>query len=162
MFGRPLVRAEVPEDREWKLALLRERWGSEVMVTRGRALRDLSDAPAFVAERRGKRAGLATYCIEGEECELTSLDAVQEGVGCGSALLRAVEDVARSAGCRRVCLITTNDNTKALRFYQRRGYVLAALQINEMARIRELKPGIPEIGLDGIPLRDVLELEKTL
>ena len=34
-----------------------------------------------------------------------------------------------------------------------------AVHPNALARSRELKPSIPEIGLDGIPLRDELELE---
>ena len=67
-----------------------------------------------------------------------------------------------TAGCRRVWLITTNDNLRALRFYQRRGFRLVAVHPNALARSRELKPSIPEIGLDGIPLRDELELELTL
>jgi Acetyltransferase (GNAT) family len=68
----------------------------------------------------------------------------------------------REAGCRRVWLITTNDNLRALRFYQRRGFRLVAVHPDALARSRELKPSIPEIGLDGIPLRDELELELLL
>ena len=69
---------------------------------------------------------------------------------------------AREAGCGRVWLITTNDNLRALRFYQRRGFRLVAVHPDALERSRELKPSIPEIGLDGIPLRDELELELTL
>jgi len=77
-------------------------------------------------------------------------------------MLEAVAAVAREEGCRRVWLITTNDNLRALRFYQRRGFHLVAMHPNALARSRELKPSIPEIGLDGIPLRDELELELSL
>jgi hypothetical protein len=36
---------------------------------------------------------------------------------------------------------------------------LAALHRDELERSRKLKPEIPELGLDGIPIRDELELE---
>lgn len=56
-------------------------------------------------------------------------------------------------------MITTNDNMKALRFYQKQGFVLKALYPNALEESRELKPEIPKIGIDNIPLRDEIELE---
>ena len=69
---------------------------------------------------------------------------------------------AREAGCTRLWLTTTNDNLDALRFYQRRGFVLAALYPDALIGSRPLKPEIPLIGAYGIPLRDELELEMEL
>lgn len=141
--------------------LLAESWGSTMMVSRGR-LFDVSDAPGFAAIKDGKPAGLVTYHLEGGECEVTSLDSLIEGIGIGSALLDAVKESAIAAGCKRLWLITTNDNTHALRFYQRRGFTLAALYPNALVESRKLKPQIPLIGIDGIPLRDEIELEMLL
>ncbi|MGW8250920.1 MAG: GNAT family N-acetyltransferase, partial [Anaerolineales bacterium] len=59
-------------------------------------------------------------------------------------------------------LITTNDNLPALRFYQKRGFHLVALYPNALAESRRLKPEIPFKGLDGIPLRDEIELEMLI
>jgi ribosomal protein S18 acetylase RimI-like enzyme len=139
---------------------LHELWG-ETVVSRG-AVHDPTALPGFVAEEGGERVGLLTYRIDGAKCEVVTIDAFPEGAGAGTALLGAAAGAARDAGCRRVWLITTNDNLRALRFYQRRGFRLAALHRNALERSRELKPSIPEIGLDGIPLRDELELELTL
>jgi ribosomal protein S18 acetylase RimI-like enzyme len=116
----------------------------------------------FVAERDREAVGLATYRIDGDECEIVTIDALVEGEGIGTALLDAVADAARAARCRRVWLITTNDNLRALRFYQRRGYVLVALHREAIAESRRLKPSIPETGEHGIPIRDELELELGL
>jgi hypothetical protein len=59
-------------------------------------------------------------------------------------------------------VITTNDNLDALRFYQRRGFRLAALHRGAVDDSRaRLKPQIPPIGDHGIKLRDELELEKV-
>ena len=59
-------------------------------------------------------------------------------------------------------LSTTNDNLRALGFYQKRGFQLCALRVNAMEEARKLKPGIPLIGEHGIPLRDEIELEIML
>jgi ribosomal protein S18 acetylase RimI-like enzyme len=80
----------------------------------------------------------------------------------GSALIEAATQAARRVGCRRLWLITTNDNTHALRFYQKRGFVIAAIHVNALEKARRLKPEIPLIGEDGIPLRDEIELEMIL
>jgi len=153
---RPLGEA----DRQWATGKLRELWG-EGVVSRGRLL-DATVLPGFVAEGDGEPAGLLTYRVDGGDCEVVTINAFLRGAGAGTALMEAVAAAARDAGCRRVWLITTNDNLRALRFYQRRGFRLAALHRDALDRSRELKPSIPEVGLDGIPLRDELELELTL
>ena len=147
-------------DREWVRETLRELWG-ETVVSRG-AVHDPTALPGFVAEEGGERVGLLTYRVDGADCEVVTIDAFPEGAGAGTALLDAAARAARDAGCGRVWLITTNDNLRALRFYQRRGFRLVAVHPDALERSRELKPSIPEIGLDGIPLRDELELELTL
>jgi ribosomal protein S18 acetylase RimI-like enzyme len=154
---RPLEEA----DRPFVSRLLESRWGSVRVVSRGRLHR--ADAlPGFVAERGGEAIGLATYHVEGDQCELVTLDSAVEGAGAGTALLDAVTEAARMSGCARLWLVTTNDNTHALRFYQKRGLTLAALHRNALAASRRLKPEIPTAGLDGIPLRDEIELERPL
>jgi RimJ/RimL family protein N-acetyltransferase len=78
------------------------------------------------------------------------------------ALIEAVKNTARAAKCKRLWLITTNDNLNALRFYQKRGFVLVAVHRNALEISRQLKPEIPLFGADGIPLRDEIELEMIL
>jgi ribosomal protein S18 acetylase RimI-like enzyme len=70
--------------------------------------------------------------------------------------------MAREVGCKRLWLITTNDNLHALRFYQRRGMHIAAVHVNALEESRRIKPEIPLMGMDGIPLRDEIELEIML
>ncbi|MBK9746752.1 MAG: GNAT family N-acetyltransferase [Chloroflexi bacterium] len=142
----------------WARQLIEDQWGSTRMVSRGR-LHDMTTLPGFVALIDDQRLGLVTYRLDGDECEIMSLDSRAEGQGIGSALLKAVQQVARAAGCRRLVLITTNDNTHALRFYQRRGWRLAALHVGAVDDGRRLKPEIPLIGHDDIPIHDEIELE---
>ncbi len=148
-------------DRAWANELAVEYWGSTLVISRGKR-HDISTQPGFVAWRGTQRAGLLTYHIEGRDCEVTALASATENIGAGSALLAAVEDAARAAGCSRVWLITTNDNLHALGFYQRRGYRLVAVYPGALDETRKIKPQIPLTGLNNIPLRDEIELEKML
>jgi len=88
-----------------------------------------------------------------------TLHAFQPFAGIGTALVQAVRDVAADEGCRRLWLITTNDNLDALRFYQRRDFELVAVHRDLRDTARRLKPSIPLVGDYGIPIRDELELE---
>jgi GNAT superfamily N-acetyltransferase len=148
-------------DRGWIDGFVTERWGSPVAVAHGVVFRP-SELPGYIALEGGEPVGLATYSVDGDACELVTIDSVVEGRGVGSALLEAVIGAARVAGCRRLRLTTTNDNLPALRFYQKRGFALVALRRGAVAESRRLKPEIPPAGLDGIPLRDELELELEL
>ena len=120
------------------------------------------DHPALVAERHGTLAGVLTFVLGAEDCEILTLHAAERFGGAGTALVHAVDALAADAGCTRLWLITTNDNVDALRFYQRRGFRLAALHRGAVDDSRaRLKPEIPPIGEHGIELRDELELEKV-
>jgi len=50
----------------------------------------------------------------------------------------------------------------ALRFWQKRGFKLLKVYPDAVANTRKLKPTIPIIGENGIPLRDEIELELQL
>jgi len=134
-----------------------ELWGGEVVISRGNAHR-VVELPGFIARIAGERIGVATYRLEGDTCELVTIDALRPHIGVGTALLAAVED---AAGDRRLWLITTNDNLDAIRFYQRRGYVLAAVYPGAIEASRRLKPQIPRVGNYGIPIRDELEFVRV-
>lgn len=155
------IRPLTASDHPWLAAFIAEHWGSAMMVVR-ETLYDATTLPGFVAVDGETVVGLVTYRIDGDDTEVMSLDSLREGQGIGWALLQAVMDAARAAGCPRLRLVTTNDNLHALRFYQRRGFRLIALRPDAVTRSRRLKPEIPLLGHDGIPLRDEIELEITL
>jgi N-acetylglutamate synthase-like GNAT family acetyltransferase len=98
--------------------------------------------------------------VNGSQCEVLTLHVDEAGRGVGTALVAEVKDIAGRAGCARLWVITTNDNVDALRFYQRRGFRLAALYTGAVDECRtRLKSEIPTVGDHGIPLRDELELD---
>ena len=128
------------------------------MVSRGR-MYSIDENPGFVAIKDDKPIGLITYELLGEECEITTLNSLEEGKGIGMAVINAVKDAAIQADCKRLLVITTNDNTQAIRFYQRYGFTIATIYPNSMEEARKIKPEIPLTGNDGIPLRDEIEFE---
>ena len=174
---RPLGR----EDREWVAHFLDEHWGTTQVVSRGKALYGHL-LEGFVAERgdddeneeteakddgedaeeKPKQLGLVTYHIENEECEITTIDSVDEQKGVGTALVDAVKEMAKEQGCKRIWLITTNDNLEALKFWQKRDYELVMVHRGAIAQARRIKPQIPIVGMHGIPIRDEIELEYQL
>jgi len=154
---RPLSAADVPEVRQW----WREHWGGDTMMMHGEVVHTDS-LEGFAAEEQGRWVGLVTFRIERGECEITSLDSLQERKGTGTRLMQQAIQKAREAGCRRLRLTTTNDNLNALGFYQKMGFVLAVLRRNALDEARKVKPGIPLVGRNGIPLRDEIELEFLL
>lgn len=150
-----------PVDRPQVAQVVTSAWGADLVVTRGRSYIP-SELPGFGAFQEARLVGLATYHISGPACELVTLNSLVPGQGLGRTLIDLVRERAWRAGCRRLWLITTNDNTRALRFYQIYGFRLAALHAGEIEKSRRIKPEIPPIGNDGIPIRDEIELELLL
>jgi GNAT superfamily N-acetyltransferase len=151
------VREFTPDDHDWAYALLFPN-GAPSRIASRQQLYDPLTLPGFVAWNDGKRVGLAIYIAGDDECELLSLDSAAENVGSGTALIEAVKTAARGAGCARLWLNTTNDNTHAIRFYQRRGFRLRTARPGAVDREREtIKPEIALRGNDDIPIRDELE-----
>jgi ribosomal protein S18 acetylase RimI-like enzyme len=158
------IRPLSPEYRDWATQLIKEQWGSERIVTRGIVHRT-EYLPGYVAVQEGKPVGLVTFAIHPDETthrdeiEIVTLNSLVECMGVGSALIGAVVMSGACANCKRVWLITTNDNLNAWCFYQKRGFHLVAVYPNALEQSRKLKPEIPLIGMEGIPLRDEIEFE---
>jgi len=140
---------------------IRDEWGGPMVVSLGN-LYDTSVLPGFAALDGDKLLGAVVYRVDGDECEVACIFSLVERIGVGRALLDAVIAEAKTLGCRRVWLITTNDNTKAIRFYQIYGFALRAVHIGSFAEVRRLKPGIPANGIDDIPLEHEFEFEIVL
>jgi ribosomal protein S18 acetylase RimI-like enzyme len=154
---RRLTRDDLPHLREFWI----EHWGGDFMVTRGKIQRP-EQLDGFVVEDGAEWMGLLSFIIADNELEVASLDSLREGRGIGTQLINAAIEEARRQDCRRVFLITTNDNLHALGFYQRRGFELVGVNRNALDEARKFKPNIPLIGMNNIPLRDEIELEMKL
>ena len=94
-------------------------WGGPELIVRGVAV-NVRKMPALIA---GEREGVAIFS-DTPPAELLLLAALREGRGIGTALLEAVIANLRERGATELRVMTTNDNLRALRFYQRRGFPL--------------------------------------
>jgi ribosomal protein S18 acetylase RimI-like enzyme len=155
------VRPLTEEERAWATQLETDTWGVRVVARLGELV-DPTRLPGFVASVGGEPVGLVTYAVRGDECEVVTIRSLREGLGIGRALLDAVRDAAIEARCRRLWLVTTNDNTRALALYQRWGMDIVGFHRNAVAGARCLKPSIPERDEHGVPIAHELELELLL
>lgn len=179
---RPLERT----DREWVAHFLDQHWGSTQLVSRGQAVYghllpgyiaetvpatgaaeadDDSDnaSTGDAAQEEAQPIGLLTYQLTSNACEILTLNSLRPGIGVGSALVETAINAMREVkDIERVWLITTNDNLPALKFWQKRDFELVAVHRNAIHQARRIKPQIPIVGLEGIPIRDEIELEFRL
>jgi len=154
---RRLTQSDLPRLRQfWK-----ENWGDEFVIAHG-VIYYPDTLDGFVALDAEEWIGEITFHLSGIDCEIVSLDSLRQGQGIGTRLIDKVIEEARTKGCQRIFLVTTNDNLNALGFYQKRGFELVAIHRGALNESRKVKPGIPLIGNDGIPLRDEIELEMSL
>lgn len=136
-------------------------WGTDFIVSVEKKLYG-KDLPGFSILENDKIIGLLTYHVKNNECEIVSLDSLRPNSGMGTKLVEKVISKARTEGFSRLWLLTTNDNVDAMRFYQKKGFVLKAVYPNAIEKSRELKQNIPEKGFYDIPIRDEIEFEFSL
>jgi ribosomal protein S18 acetylase RimI-like enzyme len=154
---RHLTATDLPRLRQFLI----EHWGSEEIISRGEVFRP-EHLEGFVVEDQKEWVGLVTYSIRDGECEVTSLDSLREEKGIGTILIEKAAEEARARKCSRLFLITTNDNLHALGFYQKRGFAIVTIYRGAVNESRKKKRSIPLVGMNGIPLRDEIELEIML
>lgn len=140
-----------------------QHFGGPEIDSRG-AWFDTRELPGLLAEHEGRQIAALSHTpmIAGRDCEIVALASHEAGRGAGTALLEACIAAARDAGCARLFLTTSNDNTPALRFYQKRGWRLVSVHRDSITRARLRKPTIPLYGHDAILIADELELEFAL
>ena len=133
-------------------------WGSDILVSRGKIYR-AEDLDGILVYDNGKIVGLGLYDVKNYECEIVLLETFVHNKGIGSQLIERIKEIAREKKCKRIWIITSNDNIDAIKFYQRKGFCISNIYINAIEESRKIKPEIPYIGNYGIPIRDEIELE---
>lgn len=135
-----------------------KQWGSEFIVSGNEKLFG-NELPGFMFEEHDEIIGLLTYHISGNDCEVVSLDSLKPNLGIGTKLINAIINKAKELGITKLWLMTTNDNLDALKFYQKRGFVLCGINTDAIKKSRDLGQNIPETGYYNIPIRDEIILE---
>lgn len=154
---RPINSSDIPTIHRAVEAL----WGSPVLVVHLEQY-NCDELPGLAAFLEGDLAGFLHYEIKEDTCEILTLAALTEGQGIGSALISSIEKLAAEKQCNRLLVATTNDNVHAIKFYQHRGFQIREVFWGRINLARKIKPTIPMIGENGIPIQDEILLEKDL
>jgi ribosomal protein S18 acetylase RimI-like enzyme len=128
------------------------------VVSRG-VLHETHLLPGMVVVDQGEPIGLLQYRRLADQLEIVVLIACRPRRGAGRRLLDAAKDLARVQACRRLWLITTNDNRSARAFYRTVGWRECAIHRDAVSEARRLKPGIPLIDAAGEPIKGEIEFE---
>lgn len=155
------IRGIEEPDREWVRETLSDSWGSSRIVSRG-VVHNADRLPGFIALLDQHYAGLLMYDVKEGMFEIVSLNVLEKRSGIGRALIQSAIHEARSLKCLRIWAITTNDNIAAIEFYQANRFKIARIHKDALNESRKLKPEIPYVGIDGVPIKDEIELELKL
>lgn len=85
------VRPLISMDRQWLSKVMRENWGSDIVVSRGRML-DTRKLPGFVAVMKGEPVAELTYNNEQDEFEIVTVGSMFENTGVGSGLIQTAKE----------------------------------------------------------------------
>jgi hypothetical protein len=121
---------------------------------------DPTDLPGLVAESdaAGELCGALTYRQSPSGFEVVTLNSLVEDRGIGSTLLAEARRRAGAAGLR-MFLVTSNENMRAMGFYQRRGMDMVALHRDFAVAVARSKPAALNAANDGIAFRHGIEFE---
>lgn len=151
------IRPSEEKDKAWVQQFIIKEWGANKIVTNG-SVYTPSLLSGLLAIQEEQPVGLLTYKIEENICKIVTLNAIEMHKGIGTALIEEIIRLSKEKGLQEISVITTNDNIDGLRFYQKRGFAIKVVRINELENSRKLKPEIPLLGNYDIPLRDEIEL----
>jgi ribosomal-protein-alanine N-acetyltransferase len=152
MLTDAVVRLALPADAAAIAAMSREAiehglpwsWRPERVA---RAIRDRDTNVAVIGEPGALAAfGIMSYRADDAHLLLFAVHRHRRRQGVGSALLQWLEDVARTAGCRRIRLEARWDNVAARSFYNEHGY-----------HERVIRPAMYSGVLDGVQLEKWLQ-----
>jgi ribosomal protein S18 acetylase RimI-like enzyme len=105
-----------PADEPAVARLLTESWGAATVHALALdAMIDASALPGWLAEAGGEIIGLLTYLRSGDLLDVITINTYRSGTGIGAALLDKLD-------APRIRVVTTEDNTHALDFYQHNGF----------------------------------------
>jgi len=152
------VRPLEQRDETARRASLTRAWGMPAVARRGELI-DLMALEGLVAVEGDDWLGMLMYANRADGFEVVAIHSERQGAGVGRSLMDAALATAKSFGADRLWLSTTNDNIRAIRFYQEWGMDLTAVLLDEVARSRKVKPVIPMHGEHGIPIRHEVEFE---
>ena len=116
------IRPVTPDDRPGSPRRSARRSDPSRLVSNERLTKTRPCSTASSSRTTAVRSAARSGTRVDGDAELVGLVTTYRGAGAGTALLDAVVERGRQDGWKRLWLITTNDNTDAIRLYQRAGW----------------------------------------
>jgi len=139
--------------------LVRQFWGEEKQLTFDIEF-NVAEQPAYVAKAGNSFAGFISLSENPDSLIIVALGVHPEyqGSGIGYSLIKKAESEARKKRKKKLQVSTSNDDLPALGFYQSLGFQIFEVIPNVIAK----KHGMALSGINGLPIRDELRLQKIL
>lgn len=154
------VRIGPSEDYDSARQLVVDTWGDDALIIYGRPHRTADMRLLEAVNTDGERLGMAYYKINNTMVLLGAIVITGPGKnGIASQLFDAVVAETKAAGMRKIRACTSNDNFAAMHFYQSRGMRFLSLYPGAVDAFRAMRPGLIKVGPNGIPVRDMIELD---
>lgn len=150
-----------PAQRAWVSGLMAQHFGSDRVMSLG-VLHDTQHLPGLVALRDTRPIGFLHFAVTETTCEIVALVSAVPRIGVARTLINELIARCLVQDVRRIILVTTNDNQAAQAFYRACGFRHTQTHVGAVDKARALKPEIPRVGFEGVPISDELEFEKIL
>ena len=156
----PLTIRPATRNDQTRIVKLADHFWSETQIESFGRSYQVDMLPAYVACDEDEIVGVASYAREGDATNMVMLHVLPQWQGRGAArdLIRAVVEMTRAEGAKRVIISTSNDDLPALGLYQRLGFTIMDVLVGQ---ILEHHGGV-ELGFAGIPVRDEIQMEHLL
>lgn len=133
-----------------------DNWHGSIMIIKGERV-DITTEDGYCIIDKNSVVAVVTYRLKNNICEITLLHTIKQRCGIGKMLVYEVIKTVRSKGVDTVMVVTTNDNVGAIAFYQKIGFDIVNIYRNSMDYVRKMKPTVPIMGENNIPLKHEIE-----
>lgn len=144
------------DNRKMLTQFIIDNWYGSIMIIKGERV-DITTEDGYCIIDKNSVVAVVTYRLKNNICEITLLYTVKQRCGIGKKLVHEVTKTVRNKGGDTVMVVTTNDNIEAIAFYQKMGFDIVNIYRNSMDYVRKMRPTVPIMGENNIPLRHEIE-----
>jgi ribosomal protein S18 acetylase RimI-like enzyme len=152
-------KATLNKERKKIQEFVKKFWGEQEQLTFNKKF-TVAKLPAYVAKYRNTIIGFISFAEVNDAIIIVALGILPkyQNAGIGKSLIKKVETEDKKLGKKKLLVSTSNDDLPALAFYQSLGFQIYEVKPNIIAQ----KHGSVLKGINGLPIRDELRLQKIL
>jgi ribosomal protein S18 acetylase RimI-like enzyme len=154
-----ITKAKTKQERDSIQKFVELFWGEQEQLAFDRK-HIVKQLPAFIAKTGKHIIGFTSYTEQNNAIIIVALGILSQyqNAGVGKSLVKKVEAQAKKQKKNKLLVATSNDDLPALGFYQSLGFQIFEVKPNVIAQ----KHGKTLKGINGLPVRDEIRLQKTL